>query len=84
MQYVYRLRDKEGNAFASIQEGKYTTDEVLKAFQEDDPTIVSCEYVGVLETGCHLCGCGNIVKGPDGLLCPECQEAYGHKWESEL
>ena len=84
MEYVYKLTDKEGNSFSTTQEHKFSQEEILKAFQEDDPSIVSCEYKGELKPGCHICGCGNIVRGPKGLLCPECQAAYGHTWESEL
>ena len=84
MEYVYKLTDKEGNSFSTIQPEKFEAKDVLEAFKSDDDSIVDCVFVGELPTGYHVCGCGNITKGPQGLLCPECQEIYGHKWESEL
>ncbi len=33
----------------------------------------------------HFCGCGNISESPDtNVLCKECQELYGHAFESDL
>lgn len=84
MKYVYKLTDKEGNSFSTIQDEHFDEQKVLEAFKQDDASIVSCEYVGELKDGYHVCGCGKITRGPEGLLCPECQELYGHKWESEL
>ena len=84
MQFVYKLTDKEGNSFSTIQPEHFEANDVLNAFKEDDDTIVSCEYVGELKDGYHVCGCGKITRGPEGLLCQECQELYGHKYESEL
>ena len=84
MKFVYKLTDKDGNTFSTIQEEKFKVEDVLKAFQEDDDTIVSCDFVGELREGYHVCGCGKITRGPEGLLCPECQEVYGHKYEKEL
>lgn len=84
MEYVYKLTDREGNYYSTTQPEHFDEKKVLEAFQKDDPSIISCEYIGELKDGYHVCGCSKIIPGPDGLLCQECQELYGHKWESEL
>lgn len=86
--FTYILKTESGDEYITTQIKKVSSDEILKIFQDAQPSrkYIKCEFDKEIPDGKHLCKyCGEIADGNyEDLLCKDCRMTFGHALYSEL